>query len=810
MYVKKRNRRKEELNVDKINACVMRACEGIDEVSPSEIVLDAQVSLYDGVTTAEIDRALILSARSKIQQEPNYNYVASRLLLNTLYKETFGEGVDHDGFELQYRKSFIVNLRKLVKAKRINPDLLKMDLRALSAALKPERDLKFKYLGIQTLADRYLLHIDKVRMETPQGLWMRVAMGLSLKEEDPTASAIKTYELLSQLRYLPSTPTLFNSGTMHSQMSSCYLNTFDDSIDGIFEGIWQEARKAKFAGGLGFDVTNFRGTGAYIQGTNGSSQGLIPWLKIMNDTLIAVNQGGKRKGAGCAYLEVWHIDVEDFLELRKNTGDDRRRCHDMNTAAWCPDLFFRYVLEDKDWYLFSPDEVRDLHETFGEEFDSLYESYVEKAKAGELRNHRVVSSKKLWKKMLTMLFETGHPWITFKDPANIRYSNQHEGVVHSSNLCTEILLHTKPSEYSEGEKTGTGETAVCNLGSINMAAHVNDGKIDFLLLKETVRTAVRILDNVIDLNFYPTQEARNSNLRHRPIGLGCMGVVDAMRECGIYYDDEESVAFCSTLQEFISYHAIDTSCDLAQEKGAYTSFEGSLWSQGVLPVDTYMELMRYRGTEPLPFAEDPTMGTEDWDRLRDKVRSGMRNSNVMAIAPTATISFIAGCSQSIEPDYRMIYVYSTLSGDFTMVNEHFVRRAKELGLWSPKLIESLHAVDGDVSLIELPEELKKGFHTAFSVSQERLIDCAAARQIWIDQGQSLNVYCNTTSLKSINEVYMHAWKRGLKTTYYLRSLAASTVEKSVRSSSAKDESDPEEVKACSIEAVLSGSCESCQ
>lgn len=811
MNVKKRNGKFEKLNTDKVNKCVQRACEGLENVSPSEIVLDAKVSLYDGVTTEEIDKALILSARAKIEKEPNYSYVAARMLLTCLYKESFGEGVDEDTYDLQYRKTFIHNLKKLVKVDRINPKLLDYDLKKLSEALKPENDLKFKYLGIQTLVDRYFIHINKRRMETPQAFWMRVAMGLALNEENKEEKAIEFYTAMSNFHYSPSTPTLFNAGTLHSQLSSCYLNTFDDSIDGIFDGLWQEARKSKYAGGLGFDVTNFRATGSYIKGTNGEGQGLIPWMKLYNDTLVAVNQGGKRKGAGCAYLEIWHLDVEDFLDLRKNTGDDRRRCHDMNTAAWIPDAFMKALEKEGKWYLFSPSDVKDLHEIYGEAFDKKYAEYVAKAESGEIKNFRVIQAKELWRKMLTALFETGHPWITFKDPSNIRYSNQHQGTVHSSNLCTEILLHTIPSKYMEGKKIQAGETAVCNLGSINLVEHVHNGKINWLQVEKTVKTAIRMLDNVVDINFYPTDEASNSNLRHRPIGFGSMGIVDAMRACGLSYEDEESVKFCSEIQEFISICAIEASSDLAKERGVYPTYAGSLWSKGILPPDTYNKLMQYKG-EAARVDLSKSKWASRWESLRKKVaEQGMRNSNTMAIAPTATISYILGCSQSIEPDYSVLFVYSTLSGDFTMINEWFVKQAKKLGLWGPALLNSLKQTDGDVSRIELPEELKKSFTTAFNLNQHRLIDCAAARQIWIDQGQSLNLYSNKTSLKTLSEMYKHAWKMGLKTTYYLRSVSASKVEKSTVEKADKKVYTPEQVKACSIEAMKRGeSCEACQ
>lgn len=796
--VKKRNGRLESINLDKINKCAERASRGIENVSSSEIVLDASIQLYDKIPTSEIDKALIMSARSKIEKEPNYNYVAARMLLNNLYKEVFGETVDSDVFELQYKKNFITNIKKLVRAGRLSPRLLEYDLKLLSERLDIGRDLLFKYLGIQTLYDRYFIHIKNRRLETPQAFWMRAAMGLCLDEENKTEAVLKIYDKMSTFKYCPSTPTLFNSGTKRSQLSSCYLSTVDDSIDGIFGTIHGQARLSKYAGGLGVDWSSIRSSGAHIEGTNGKSSGLVPWLKIFNDTLVAVNQGGKRKGAGCAYLEVWHPDVEDFLELRKNTGDDRRRCHDMNTALWICDDFMTAVKEENDWYLFNPSECPELHETYGEEFTAIYNRYKSDADEGLLDYHRVVSAKDLWKKILTALYETGHPWITFKDPSNIRYSNKHAGVVHSSNLCTEILLHTKPSVYEEGVMTQRGETAVCNLASINLSNHLKKRTVDWKELAQTVEVAVRGLDNVIDLNFYPTEEARDSNIKNRPVGLGIMGTHDMLHTLGISYDSQDAIKLCGKVQEFISYHAIKTSCLLAKEKGAYPTFGGSEWDRGKFPIDTYCDLMNLRKGSKKYKAKD-FEEIKEWDDLRELVsKFGMRNSNVMAIAPTATISYIQGCSQSIEPDYSMLYVYSTLSGEFTMTNEHFVRAAKKKGIWCDELIEALKRVDGDVSALSLDEDLQKEFKTAFDIDYRTLIEAAAERQKWIDMGQSLNLYNKHDSLKHMNDIYMHAWEFGLKTTYYLRGKAATRLEKSTVDSSPK---------ACSI---LDPDCESCQ
>lgn len=813
--VKKRNGRLQNFNVAKINASAERACQGIGDVSASEVVLDAQLQLYDKVKTEEIDTALILSAREKIEKEPNYSYAAARLLLNNLYKEIFKEGVDSDAFDLQYRKTFIVNIKKLVTEERLDKRLLDFDLKLLSEELVLDRDKLFKYLGIQILTDRYFIRSTSKAMEAPQCFWMRVAMGLALNEKEKEKKAIEFYNLLSQLLYTSSTPTLFNSGTTHSQLSSCYLNTFDDSIDGIFDGAWQEARKSKFAGGLGLDATPFRSSGSYIKGTNGVSSGLVPWLKIYNDLLVAVNQGGKRPGAGCAYLEPWHLDYEDFLNLRRNTGDERLRCHDLNTASWIPDLFMHYILQEKDWYMFDPGECPELHKLFGPAFDKKYKSYCEKAENGELVNFRKIPAKDLWKKMLKVLFETSHPWNTFKDPSNMRYSNQHEGVVHSSNLCTEILLHTKASEYKSGEKVKIGETAVCNLGSINLRNHIREHQnkngettkgIAWTELAATIEVAIRMLDNVVDINFYPTAEAKNSNLQHRPIGLGMMGLHDVLHILNIPLDSEEAIEFNDKLFEFYSYHAILASSKLAAERGAYNSYKGSLWDQDIFPIDTYKALMSYRGS---PLADSHE--NKDWSECRDHVRKyGMRNSNVMAIAPTATIGYINGVEQSIEPNFSTLFVYENKSGNFYIMNEYFVNDMKKEGLWTPDIIKMVKEVDGDIALLNgmLPAWIKNKYKTAFDRDMFTLIKCNGVRQKWIDQGISFNLYNKTTSLKYLNDIYMAAWEEGLKTTYYLRNRGASKVEKSTNKSEKEMDAT---ASACSIEAMINGDiCESCQ
>ena len=826
--VKKRNGRLEGFNVDKINASAQRACEGIDDVSASEIVLDAQLQLFDKITTKQLDQALILSAREKIEKEPNYSFAAAGLLLNNLYKEVFKEGVDSDAFKLQYRKSFIQNIKKLSKENRLDSKLLDFDLNKLSESLKISRDKNLKYLGVQILYDRYFIRLDDKVMEAPQAFFMRVAMGLSINEEHKNEKAIEFYDLISKQLYTPSTPTLFNSGTTHSQLSSCYLNTFDDSIDGIFDGAWQEARKSKFAGGLGFDVTPFRSTGSHIEGTNGVSGGLVPWLKIYNDLLVAVNQGGKRPGAGCAYLEPWHLDFEDFLNLRRNTGDERLRCHDMNTASWIPDEFMRRVESEDAWYFFDPKDTvgldgKSLHDCFGEEFDSRYKKLCNAADSGLIKNYKVTTAKELWKKMLKVLFETSHPWCTFKDPCNIRYTNQHEGAVNSSNLCTEITLHTKASKYKSGEKTEIGETAVCNLGSINLLNHIEEktthGKsgyfINYEKLKSTIHTAVRMLDNVIDINFYPTKEARNSNLKNRPVGLGIMAMHDVLHKLNIEIDSNEAIEFNDSLFEFYSCQAIYSSSLLAKERGYYQTYEGSLWSQNTLPIDSYNNLMTYKEddkTSKSPAKSNSLTARgetlEDWGKVRAHVAEfGMRNSNVMAIAPTATIGYINGVEQSIEPNFSVLFVYENKSGNFFITNQHFVDDMKKEGLWSPEVAKLVKDSDGDISLLngDIPEWIKRKYKTAFDRDMLKLIDCNATRQKWIDQAVSFNLYNKTTSLKYLNDIYFHSWRSGLKTTYYLRNRAASKVEKSTSSESKQEPS------ACSIKAMQDGSsCESCQ
>jgi ribonucleoside-diphosphate reductase alpha chain len=807
--VKKRNGILESLDLEKINISAARACEGLLNVSSSEVVLDASLSLYDGVATKDIDVALIISAKSKIEKEPEYTYVASRLLLNTIYKESFGTGVEKEFFEEQYRQAFIENLHTLVEEGRVNPALLDFDLETLSKHIVIERDLKFKFAGIQTIIDRYLLKSREGKvLETPQAFFMRVAMGLCLNEENKTERVIEFYNLMSNFLYMPSTPTLFNSGTTHSQLSSCFLSTMDDSEDGIM-GTWHDqARLSKYAGGLGVDAQPIRATGSYIHGTGGKSGGPVPFLKIFNDVLLAFNQGGKRNGSGVVYFEPTHLDIEDILDLKKNTGDERRRCHEMNTALWVSDLFFKKVEEDADWYLFCPSETPKLHSLYGKKYVREYNKCVKKALGGEIR-YKVVKAKDLFKKIITSLFETGHPWICFKDAANICYSNKNEGVVYSSNLCTEILRHTIATLYKMGKKKKIGETAVCNLGSINYREHLEFNEeissyvIDEEKLAKTCNTAIRMLDNVIDINFYPIEEAQNSNLKHRPIGLGTMGFTDALNALQIPYESDEAVKLASRLQEIVSFNAISASVDLAKERGKFSTYEGSEWSKGNFPQDMFRILHEERGTEPnLPSNE---ISENTWNNLRTKMLvHGIRNASVLAIAPNATISTICGCSASIDPDYKLVYTYDTMSGSLTYINEWFVKKAKELGIWCQEFVDAVKRVDGDVKKLNVPAEIKKQFKTAFDIDYKYLVDCAAARQQWIDMGQSFNIYCDKTSMKHCADIYLYCFKKGLKTTYYFRTLGASTIEKSTVEKE-------KEASLCSIEAMKRGEiCESCQ
>ncbi|OJX82837.1 MAG: ribonucleoside-diphosphate reductase subunit alpha [Mesorhizobium sp. 65-26] len=750
---------------------VEEACEGLEAVSAAPILGEAHRNLYDGITPDELSLAPILAARTLVEQEPNYAFVSARLLLDRLRREALSfvagrpEQATQANMNERYATYFPAFVRTGIEAELVDPELGRFDLARLGAALKPERDLQFQFLGLQTLYDRYFLHTRGKRFELPQAFFMRVAMGLAVREIDREARAIAFYDLLSSFDFMASTPTLFNSGTLRPQLSSCFLTTIGDDLDAIFKGIKDNALLAKYSGGLGNDWTPVRGLGAHIKGTNGESQGVVPFLKVANDTAIAVNQGGKRKGAVCAYLETWHVDIEEFLDLRKNTGDDRRRTHDMNTANWVPDLFMSRVEADVEWTLFSPDEVADLHDLYGTAFRAAYEAYEAKAAAGGIKVFRKVRAIDLWRKMLTMLFETGHPWVTFKDPCNIRSPQGHVGVVHSSNLCTEITLNTSKDEV-----------AVCNLGSVNLANHIGNGGLDLARLARTVGTAMRMLDNVIDINFYTIAEARRSNLRHRPVGLGLMGFQDALQALRIPYASEAAVAFADASMEAISYHAISASVELAAERGRYPSFDGSLWSKGVLPIDSIRLVSDARGAT----VDMDETSTLDWEALRKRVKkTGMRNSNTMAIAPTATISNICGVAQSIEPAYQNLFVKANMSGDFTVVNAQLVHDLKQRGLWDEVMVSDLKYFDGSIGQIDrVPEDLKALYATAFEIDPAWLIEAASRRQKWIDQAQSLNLYIANPSGRKLDELYRLAWRKGLKTTYYLRSRSATHVEKS--------------------------------
>jgi ribonucleoside-diphosphate reductase alpha chain len=758
------------LDLDYLQSLMVNACAGLGkDVKPEPIVAETMRNLYDGVPMEEVYKASILASRTLIEKDPDYTYVTARLLMHTIAKEILGKEVPQSQMAEEYIHYFPQFIKKGVDNDLLDEKLLQFDLKQLAAALKPERDLQFDYLGLQTLYDRYFLHVRKTRIEMPQAFFMRVAMGLSLNEINREARAIEFYEILSSFDFMSSTPTLFNSGTLRSQLSSCYLTTVPDDLDGIYESIKENALLSKFAGGLGNDWTRVRAMGSHIKGTNGESQGVVPFLKVVNDTAVAVNQGGKRKGAVCTYLETWHLDIEEFLELRKNTGDDRRRTHDMNTANWIPDLFMRRVMEKGNWTLFSPSDVPDLHDLFGMAFEKAYVVYEQKAERGEIKPSKTVPATDLWRKMLSMLFETGHPWITFKDPCNVRSPQQHVGVVHSSNLCTEITLNTSDTE-----------TAVCNLGSVNLSRHLKDsanGKVlDHDKLKKTITIAMRMLDNVIDINYYAVKKARDSNMRHRPVGLGLMGFQDSLYEMRTPYASQAAVEFADQSMEAICYYAYWASTELAKERGQYASYKGSLWDQGILPLDTLKLLEQERGG----YVEVDRSSTLDWDTLRQKIAAdGMRNSNCVAIAPTATISNIIGVDASIEPCFGNLSVKSNLSGEFTVINGYLVRDLKRLGLWDDVMVMDLKHFDGSLRPIDrVPQEIKALYATAFEVETTWLVEAAARRQKWIDQAQSLNIYMAGASGKKLDDTYKLAWLRGLKTTYYLRTSSATQVEKS--------------------------------
>jgi ribonucleoside-diphosphate reductase alpha chain len=769
------------LNVERMHRVAREACTGLTGVDAEAVVAAALRDLYDGIPEAEVAQALTLSARAMIEKEPNYTYVSARLLTDAMRHEALkflGMPESRPTFEEMkelYPDYFREYIHKAAKLELLDSKLTTYDLDRLGKALLGDRDAKFDYLGLQTLYDRYFIHSHRVRFELPQAFFMRVAMGLAINEVDREGRAIEFYQLLSSFDFMSSTPTLFNSGTLRPQLSSCYLTTVPDDLHGIFGAIHDNAMLSKFAGGLGNDWTPVRGMGAYIKGTNGKSNGVVPIMKVANDTAVAVNQGGKRKGAVCGYLETWHRDIEEFLDLRKNTGDDRRRTHDMNTANWVPDLFMKRVMEDGPWTLFSPEDTGDLHDLTGAAFEKRYCEYEALADAGRIKNHKRMPALQLWRKMLSMLFETGHPWITFKDPCNLRSPQQHVGVVHSSNLCTEITLNTKAGK----------EIAVCNLGSVNLAAHITSGgtgsgKLDLKKLEKTVSTAMRMLDNVIEYNYYSVDTARASNLRHRPVGLGIMGFNDALYQLRLPYETDAAITFADVSMEAVSYFAIKASTNLAEERGAYPSFKGSLWSQGILPIDSIKILARERGPDSKYLKQDTgTSGAFSWDALRERVKTvGMRNSNTMAIAPTATIANITGVSQSIEPTYQNLYVKSNLSGEFTVINQYLVNDLKARGLWDEVMVHDLKYYDGSVEKIDrIPADLKELYKCAFEVDARRLVDAGSRRQKWIDQAQSLNLYMKQPSGKKLDELYKHAWVSGLKTTYYLRTLGATHAEK---------------------------------
>ena len=781
------------------------ACEGLSGTNPETIIQEANKNLYEGASEDEIKEAMILSARSLVEAEPNYTYATSRILLDSLRTESLSflnlaPNATQKEMENLYPQALDVFIKRAIELELVNPELGKMDLKKLGNNLKPERDLMFSYLGLQTLYDRYFIHKDEVRFELPQIFFMRVAMGLAIEEENREERAIEFYNLLSSFDYMSSTPTLFNSGTIHSQLSSCYLTTVPDDLKGIYDALGDNAMLSKWAGGLGNDWTPVRGMGAHIKGTNGKSQGVVPFLKVVNDTAVAVNQGGKRKGAVCSYLETWHLDIEEFVELRKNTGDDRRRTHDMNTANWIPDLFMQRVMDGGKWTLFSPNETPDLHDLTGSAFKIRYEEYENDAKTGKIQVSKEVEAEDLWKKIISMLFETGHPWITFKDACNLRSPQQHVGVIHSSNLCTEITLNTSQDEI-----------AVCNLGSINLPNHLNEnGDLNEEKIERTITTAIRMLDNVIDINYYAVPQAENSNFKHRPIGLGIMGFQDALYIKKTPYASEEAVSFADESMEMVSYYAIKSSSDLASERGAYTSYEGSLWSKGILPLDSIELLKKERGEN---YLEVDTASKLDWESLRKTVKKqGMRNSNVMAIAPTATIANITGLTQSIEPTYSNLFVKSNLSGEFTIINMHLVEALKEIDMWDEVMVYDLKNLNGSLEGINrVPDDLKRLFATSFEVEPKWLIEAASRRQKWIDQSQSLNLYVSEPNGKKLDVMYKMAWLRGLKTTYYLRSRSATTSEKStitnLELNAVAANQGSEAPEACSI---LDPDCEACQ
>ena len=797
--------REAPLDTSRLLTVITEACDNLTGVSADTIYNETLKNLYPGVKMEDVRTSLVMTARTLVEHDPNYSYVTARLLLDSLRSEALrflgiAEAATQTEMHYRYAATLKPYIEKGVELGLLSPHLLEYDLNVLGEALKADRDQQFTYLGLQTLYDRYFIHSEGVRFELPQVFFMRVAMGLASNEDDREQRAIEFYNLISSFDYMVSTPQLFNSGTLRPQLSSCFLTTVPDDLHGIYSAIRDNAMLSKWAGGLGNDWTPVRALGAHIKGTNGKSQGVVPFLKVVNDTAVAVNQGGKRKGAVCSYLETWHMDIEEFLELRKNTGDDRRRAHDMNTANWIPDLFMKRVFNDQDWTLFSPNNVPDLHEKHGINFEKAYLEYERRAIAGEIEVYKTVKAKDLWRKMISMLFETGHPWITFKDSCNVRSPQQHIGTIHSSNLCTEITLNTNQDEI-----------AVCNLGSVNLVNHINENGLDQEKLKKTITTAVRMLDNVIDINYYSVPQAENSNLKHRPIGMGVMGFQDALYTQKIPYASEEAVEFADLSMEVISYYAISASAELAAERGRYESYEGSLWDQGILPIDSLKKLEEIRGKDYLDVNMEQRL---DWQGLREHIKnSGMRNSNVLAIAPTATIANISGVSQSIEPTYQNLYVKSNLSGEFTVVNPYLVKDLKELNLWDSVMVNDLKYYEGSVQKIDrVPKEIKQIYATAFEIEPRWLVDAASRRQKWIDQAQSLNLYVSGASGKKLDVTYRMAWLRGLKTTYYLRALAATTTEKSTVSDNSLNKVSTDGAAAavpmaCSID---DPDCEACQ
>ncbi len=791
------------LDTQRLQTIINEACEGLEDVSSAAIYEETLRNLYPGVKMEDVRTSLVMTARTMVEQDPNYSYVTARLLMDTIRAEALGflgiaEAATQSEMHYRYAATLKPYIEKGVELGLISPHLLEYDLGVLGEALQADRDQQFTYLGLQTLYDRYFIHSNGVRFELPQVFFMRVAMGLASNEENREQRAIEFYNLISSFDYMVSTPQLFNSGTLRPQLSSCFLTTVPDDLHGIYSAIRDNAMLSKWAGGLGNDWTPVRALGAHIKGTNGKSQGIVPFLKVVNDTAVAVNQGGKRKGAVCSYLETWHMDIEEFLELRKNTGDERRRAHDMNTANWIPDLFMKRVFDDQDWTLFSPNNVPELHDLHGKAFEARYEEYERKAIAGEVEVYKTIKASDLWRKMLSMLFETGHPWITFKDTCNVRSPQQHIGTIHSSNLCTEITLNTNQEEI-----------AVCNLGSVNLLNHVSDNGLDQDKLKSTIKTAVRMLDNVIDINYYSVPQARNSNLKHRPIGMGIMGFQDALYTQRIAYSSEQAVEFADVSMEMISYHAIQASAELAEERGRYESYEGSLWDQGKLPIDSLKLLQEERGEEYLDVNMDQRL---DWDSLRARIqKTGMRNSNVLAIAPTATIANISGVSQSIEPTYQNLYVKSNLSGEFTVVSPFLVRDLKKANLWDSVMVNDLKYYEGSVQKIDrVPDDIKHIYATAFEVEPRWLVDAASRRQKWIDQAQSLNLYVAGASGKKLDVTYRMAWLRGLKTTYYLRALAATTTEKSTVSDTSLNKVSSAEAAMPMTCSLNDPDCEACQ